>query len=108
MSSVEGRVAEWKTRKAAHAQDPLEALSQRQQNTHKPGSEQLGTSGGGEEEGPTYEVRAGEEGGPTYEVRALGTLIGRSTRVQHVNNRYYFPLEDCKLKYFQSSNKRWR
>lgn len=82
-----GRVAEWRRRKDTHTHDPMLAQQLMQM------------AGGGRQ----------QAGGGTAVVAKLGrAVLARSSRVQYVNQRAYFPVEDCVAARFLPSGKRWR
>ena len=74
----------WMARKAAHVESPLAVL-------------QRGD--------PLVPARAP---GVAAEARADGVVLARTERAQVVNQRVYFPLEDCDLRLLRDSPKRWR
>jgi len=77
-------VREWKARKATHVESPLAALLRG--------------------EAPA----AARAPGVRAEARADGVVLARTERAQVVNQRVYFPLEDCDLRLLRDSPKRWR
>jgi len=77
-------VREWKARKAEHVESPLAVLLR----------------------GET--LVATREPGVRAEARAGGAVLARSECAQVVNQRIYFPIEDCTLHYLRDSAKRWR
>eukprot|EP00959_Pyramimonas_sp_CCMP1952_P319925 6694426-Pyramimonas_sp.AAC.2 len=90
------RVAEWKRRKASSASDPVTQL----RNT---------ASGTGDRVQPVLcTALVGAPSAPLVEARANGTVVASSHRTQIVNQRYYFPVDDCRIAHFASSAKRWR
>jgi len=78
-------VREWKARKAEHEESPLAVLLR-----------------GG------VLVEAARAPGVRAEARIDGVILARSERAQVVNQRVYFPLEDCSLDMLRDSTKRWR
>ena len=87
MAAAPGRVSEWMQRKAKHAVDPMELLKKSARHDRE------GTS----ISGASTVARAGK-----------GVVLARSSHVQTVNRRAYFPLESCVLEHFLPSDKRWR
>lgn len=82
--SEDAAVREWMARKVAHAESPLALLSR---------GEAL------------VQQRCP---GKRAEARVNGTVLVRSERAQVVNQRIYFPLEDCVAAMLRDSPKRWR
>ena len=78
-------VREWKARKAEHEESPLAVLLR-----------------GG------VLVEAARAPGVRAEARIDGVILARTERAQVVNQRVYFPLEDCSLNLLRDSKKRWR
>ena len=83
-TSKSDNVREWKARKAEHVESPLAVLLRGEKlvDTREPG------------------VRA--------EARTGGALLARSECAQIVNQRIYFPIEDCSMNHLRDSTKRWR
>ena len=78
-------VREWKARKAEHEESPLAVLLR-----------------GG------VLVESARAPGVRAEARIDGVILARTERAQVVNQRVYFPLEDCSLNLLCDSTKRWR
>lgn len=77
-------VHEWKTRKATHVESPLAVLLRGDK------------------------LFADRREGLRAEAVADGEVVAKTERAQLVNQRVYFPLEDCSLNLFRDSAKRWR
>ena len=77
-------VREWKARKALRAESPLAVLLR------------------GEV------LVAARAAGVKAEARIDGAVVALTERAQVVNQRVYFPLEDCALHLLRDSPKRWR
>ena len=78
-------VREWKARKAAQAESPLAVLSR-----------------------GSVLVQAPRRPGKRAEARVGGMVLATTERAQVVNQRIYFPLEDCQATLLRDSPKRWR
>ena len=76
-------VRRWQERKASHTESPLAIMRS----------------------GAPAPIRAA---GVPAEARVAGRLLARTDRAQVVNQRVYFPLEDCDARMLVDSPKRWR
>ena len=78
------QVQAWKARKAQRAMHPLDRA------------------------GAATETVARRATGCHATASVGGTVVARSANAQLANRRVYFPLEDCNLRHFERSAKRWR
>eukprot|EP00238_Polyblepharides_amylifera_P006310 CAMPEP_0196579436 /NCGR_PEP_ID=MMETSP1081-20130531/21999_1 /TAXON_ID=36882 /ORGANISM="Pyramimonas amylifera, Strain CCMP720" /LENGTH=143 /DNA_ID=CAMNT_0041899035 /DNA_START=64 /DNA_END=496 /DNA_ORIENTATION=- len=79
-------VQEWKNRKLERAEDPLQELRARISSAF--------------DKNPSEDCSS-----QLVEARAFGVIIAKSHKTQNVNQRYYFPIEDCKLSHFGALRK---
>ena len=81
-AAARGNVREWMERKARHVESPL-----------------LAVQGG---------AKASRVAGVRAEAHIGGAILAQSDCAQIVNQRLYFPIEDCCTRLLRDSPKRWR
>ena len=82
------RVAEWISRKAQSAPNPLAELRSRPRGASS--------------------VNGASEAGVNATATVDGVTVARTSRGQMANARVYFPVEDVDEKFFEDCPKRWR
>ena len=84
-------VSKWKQRKAERNESPLAAAQSNRGESY-----------------PGMATRLKDGSGKSVMAVVNGVKVAETAIPQQVNNRVYFPIEECAVEFFQDSPKRWR